>query len=84
MAPASGPDSRTMEIALGGLPDDRAKMVCSRGCIAYYLPIRLEMLRSDLARIGKQTNDVAVGAQHESLQFCRGTTTRWIGFISEQ
>jgi hypothetical protein len=24
-----------MEIALGGRPDDSAKMVCCRGCIAY-------------------------------------------------
>jgi hypothetical protein len=24
-----------MAIALGGRPDDKAKMVCSRGCIAY-------------------------------------------------
>jgi hypothetical protein len=26
-APASGPDRRTIAIALGGLPDDKAKMV---------------------------------------------------------
>jgi hypothetical protein len=32
---ASGPDIRTIAIALGTRPDDRAKMVCSRGCIAY-------------------------------------------------
>jgi len=32
---ASGPDTRTMEMALGGRPDDSAKIVCSRGCIAY-------------------------------------------------
>jgi hypothetical protein len=24
-----------MAMALGGRPDDNAKMVCSRGCIAY-------------------------------------------------
>ena len=30
-----GPETRTMAIALGGRPDDRAKIVCSRGCIAY-------------------------------------------------
>ena len=30
-----GPETRTMAIALGGRPDDRAKMVWSRGCIAY-------------------------------------------------
>ena len=33
--PASGPDTRTIAIAVGGRPEDRAKMVCSRGCIAY-------------------------------------------------
>jgi hypothetical protein len=27
-----------MEIALGGRPDDSAKMVCSRECIAYLCP----------------------------------------------
>jgi hypothetical protein len=27
-----------MEMALGGRPDDSAKMVCSRGCIAYLCP----------------------------------------------
>src|SRR5437868_600932 len=31
-----------MEIALGGRPEDRAKMVCSRGCIAYLPPSALE------------------------------------------
>jgi len=36
-APACGPDTRTIEIALGGRPDDTAKMVWSRGCIAYLL-----------------------------------------------
>jgi hypothetical protein len=36
--PACGPDTRTMEIALGGRPDDSAKMVCSRGCIPYLSP----------------------------------------------
>ena len=34
-APDCGPDTRTMAIALGGRPDDRAKMVWSRGCMAY-------------------------------------------------
>ena len=33
--PACGPETRTMAIALGGRPDDSAKMVWSRGCIAY-------------------------------------------------
>jgi hypothetical protein len=32
---ACGPETRTMAMALGGRPDDNAKMVCSRGCIAY-------------------------------------------------
>jgi len=33
-----GPDSLTMAIALGGRPEDRAKIVWSRGCIAYFFP----------------------------------------------
>ncbi|WP_431017621.1 hypothetical protein [Bradyrhizobium pachyrhizi] len=33
---AIGPDSLTMAIALGGRPEDNAKMVWSRGCIAYF------------------------------------------------
>ncbi|WLA53103.1 MULTISPECIES: hypothetical protein [Bradyrhizobium] len=32
---AIGPDSLMMAIALGGRPEDNAKMVWSRGCIAY-------------------------------------------------
>ncbi|WP_249137356.1 hypothetical protein [Bradyrhizobium tropiciagri] len=36
--PAIGPDSLTMAIALGGRPEDNAKMVWSRGCIAYFFP----------------------------------------------
>jgi hypothetical protein len=35
--PARGPDTRTMAIALGGRPVESAKMVWSRGCIAYLL-----------------------------------------------
>ena len=38
--PACGPDTRTKAIALGRRPDDSAKMVCSRGCIAYLSPGR--------------------------------------------
>src|SRR5438270_13531112 len=34
-APACGPETRTTAIALGGRPDDNAKMVWSRGCMAY-------------------------------------------------
>jgi hypothetical protein len=30
-----------MAIGLGGLPDDNAKMVWSRGCIALFVPLRL-------------------------------------------
>jgi hypothetical protein len=37
-APAPGPDTRTMAIALGGRPEDKAKMVWSRGCMAYLFP----------------------------------------------
>jgi hypothetical protein len=44
--PACGPDTRTMEIALGGRPDDSAKMVCSRGCIAYLSPSPLKTQRN--------------------------------------
>ncbi|WP_249168314.1 hypothetical protein [Bradyrhizobium elkanii] len=33
---AIGPDSLMMAIALGGRPEDNAKMVWSRGCIAYF------------------------------------------------
>jgi hypothetical protein len=33
---------RTMEMALGGRPEDSAKMVCWRGCIAYLFPDALE------------------------------------------
>jgi hypothetical protein len=33
--PACGPETRTTAIALGGRPDDSAKIVCSRGCIVY-------------------------------------------------
>ncbi|WP_375790123.1 hypothetical protein ACE10Z_00010 [Bradyrhizobium sp. Pha-3] len=33
---AIGPDSLTMAIALGGRPEDNAKIVWSRGCIAYF------------------------------------------------
>ena len=33
--PARGPDMRTTAIALGGRPEERAKMVWSRGCMAY-------------------------------------------------
>ncbi len=32
---ACGPDTRTIEIAVGGRPEDRAKIVWSRGCMAY-------------------------------------------------
>ncbi|WP_283806272.1 MULTISPECIES: hypothetical protein [Bradyrhizobium] len=35
---AIGPDSLTMAIALGGRPEDKAKIVWSRGCIAYFFP----------------------------------------------
>ncbi|MGN1285637.1 MAG: hypothetical protein ACI4XG_03510, partial [Bradyrhizobium sp.] len=35
---AIGPDNLTMAIALGGRPEDKAKMVWSRGCIAYFFP----------------------------------------------
>ena len=35
---ASGPDTRTTAMALGARPDESAKMVCSRGCIAYLPP----------------------------------------------
>jgi hypothetical protein len=37
-APAPGPDTRTIAIALGGRPEDNAKMVWSRGCMAYLFP----------------------------------------------
>ncbi|WP_225642608.1 hypothetical protein [Bradyrhizobium australafricanum] len=33
---AIGPDSLTTAIALGGRPEDNAKIVWSRGCIAYF------------------------------------------------
>ncbi|MFQ3456566.1 hypothetical protein PMN64_25105 [Bradyrhizobium sp. UFLA01-814] len=33
---AIGPDSLMMAIALGGRPEDNAKMVWSRECIAYF------------------------------------------------
>ncbi|WP_229190438.1 hypothetical protein [Bradyrhizobium brasilense] len=33
---AIGPDNLTMAIALGGRPEDNAKIVWSRGCIAYF------------------------------------------------
>jgi hypothetical protein len=39
-SPACGPDTRTIAIALGGLPDDNAKMVWSRECIG--LLVRFE------------------------------------------
>ncbi|WP_246667484.1 hypothetical protein [Bradyrhizobium macuxiense] len=35
---AIGPDSLTMAIALGGRPEDKAKMVWSRACIVYFFP----------------------------------------------
>jgi hypothetical protein len=35
-----------MEIALGGRPDDSAKIVCSRGCIAYLFQIPLKRQRN--------------------------------------
>jgi len=35
-----------MEIALGGRPDDSAKMLCSRGCIAYLSPSPLKTQRN--------------------------------------
>src|SRR6202047_4809866 len=35
-----------MAIALGGRPDDSAKMVCSRGCIAYLSPSPLKRQRN--------------------------------------
>src|SRR5438045_8400273 len=35
-----------MEIALGGRPEDRAKMVCWRGCIAYLPPSVLKRQRN--------------------------------------
>src|SRR5712691_10706030 len=44
--PACGPDTRTMEMALGGRPDDSAKMVCSRGCIAYLFQSPLKRQRN--------------------------------------
>jgi hypothetical protein len=37
---AREPETRTMAIALGARPDDSAKMVWSRGCIAYLFPAR--------------------------------------------
>src|SRR5258708_36266001 len=44
--PACGPETLTMEIALGGRPDDSAKMVWSRGCIAYlsFAPVQSTLL----------------------------------------
>src|SRR5260370_40609206 len=45
-APARDPDTRTMEIALGGRPDDSAKIVCSRGCIVYLAPSPLKRQRN--------------------------------------
>ncbi|WP_229185069.1 hypothetical protein [Bradyrhizobium oropedii] len=38
---AIGPDSLTMAIALGGRPEDNAKMVWSRGCITYFFPSKI-------------------------------------------
>jgi Pyruvate/2-oxoacid:ferredoxin oxidoreductase delta subunit len=35
-----------MEMALGGRPDDSAKMVCSRGCIVYLFPSPLKRQRN--------------------------------------
>ena len=35
-----------MEMALGGRPDDSAKMVCSRGCIAYLFQSPLKRQRN--------------------------------------
>jgi hypothetical protein len=37
---------RTTAIALGGRPEERAKMVCSRGCIAYLVPSYLKRQRN--------------------------------------
>ena len=50
--PASGPETRTTAIADGGRPDDRAKMVCSRGCIAY-LSYRASMTQRKSDNIGE-------------------------------
>src|ERR1700761_7534436 len=41
-APAAGPDTRTIAMALGGCPDERAKMVWSRGCIRPNSAVSLE------------------------------------------
>src|SRR5260370_39996236 len=46
IAPACAPDTRATEIAFGGRPDDRSKMVWSRGCIAYLAPDPLKTQRN--------------------------------------
>jgi hypothetical protein len=71
--PANGPDNRTMAMALGGRPDDSAKIVCSRGCIAYLSPSPLKRQRNyrsseDFmqpgAKITNGTANIAALAQH--------------------
>jgi hypothetical protein len=58
-APAWGPDTRTIAIALGGRPDERAKIVCSRGCIAYLVPNPLKA--QGFARLQATTPTGAAG-----------------------
>jgi hypothetical protein len=68
VAPASGPETRTIAIALGTRPDDNAKIVCSLGCIAY-LP--LESLKrqrnftcAQLHSGPERSDNAAVSLQH--------------------
>ena len=45
-APARGPEIRITAIAAGGWPDEKAKMVCSRGCIGLFVPETLKRQRN--------------------------------------
>lgn len=50
---AIGPDSLTMAIALGGRPEDKAKMVWSRGCIAYFFQQIVKGNPASLSQAGR-------------------------------
>jgi hypothetical protein len=64
VAPASGPETRTIAIALGTRPDDNAKIVCSLGCIAY-LPF--ESLKRQRNFICAQRHSGAERSDHAAV-----------------
>ncbi|UGY18699.1 hypothetical protein [Bradyrhizobium septentrionale] len=60
---AIGPDSLMMAIALGGRPEDSAKMVWSCGCIAYFFQ---QIGKGNAASISQAISQYAA-VQHDRI-----------------